>query len=364
MQQHNLKAGAGLLYIRPKLSKPTFTEVSRLVKTSLGAADQLSVATLNTAGADPGWDRGHVICSKRTKEKMYVESASVTDGAGGWDTSVIRGVDGTIPLSLGVDYRIDTGGLAYRIDDATPRGIDVITFTVDDVSLNTDIVPSRAYALRRSNSVGSLERMYEHITSTATSVSVKRNYEDKDTLFVDYAIVDNDFLFICSQDFFIPEIKSNLARYWKEIEFKDTLTISPEFEVVNTDSNRRKGPNFANQLGFKVKFANVITDPEFWLQLYPNLGGNTNAAPPGIDEHEGFNADTFFGEEMIGRQMYMRGREDSLNKQFQAYFYNATPATFGDLAMGTDQRMMETEFDCTTDLLMESVGTIRQLAQC
>lgn len=356
--RYNLKAGTGRLFVHAKPSDPSYTAFNTTART-----DNTAVTNTITLTSVTGLTVGSLMCVPRTGERFVVSTITATPGAEAI-TVASRGIDGTVAQAIPSGTYIAKIGNAFLTDvdiyqdDTTGLAIQL---TLSDPLFDVD----KEYVLRTERQYGE-ERMYLlDYDGSGLTIDVKRNINlakndnIANTIFTSYLI-------IVAENYDEPSLLAYRKSRWLELEFKDAVTITSAYDTVDTDSNLRIGPSFANHLRWSIQMNSVITDPGLQALLYANIERQTNASATVTgkpnQQDEGFDTTTFFGEQVTGIWLYLMGRESS--KQFQASFYECAIQNIGDITLGTDQRMQDLTFNCIHSVALGAPGVIRNPLSC
>lgn len=355
----SLKAGRGNARIT---DRPTAIALTAITGELSVALTDVAVAIVTTT--DIAAKVGDVLCFPRTREKVFVISAT---SATPFTTGVQRAVDGTTAQALPIGATVVKKNIGVRINDAAGYGIDAVTLTVDDGSANADLIDASYQVFRRGKDTGSAERLFI-ISHNATTLETKRNINlDKDAL-VSLSggiadIVDDEILFGAFEGYKAPE-SDTLRKLWYEAEVTNDISLMEGFDSINTESNLRTGTNFAGQSRFSVQLTLSITDPEFLAKLRPNRPLQINNASGTMQKDQGYSMRSYVGEEIEGIMVYITGREAITKNQLQILAYDAQLTEMGDISISDDQRTCQVTLMCSHWELADAPGYVRNPLQC
>lgn len=358
LNQYNLKAGDFFVYARP-----TVYEGARFVATSgvlTAAVDEAATSIVTVT--DISAEVGDVFCVARTKERMICTTATTTTP---FTTIFVRGVDGAEAQAIGAGYKISKVGHALR-NGAAVAVNGQTTLTIADYSANAEIVATDRLVLRRGFNIGSTERMsVQSLATTNLEVIRNINYHKDEWVLPDTSIAVDEFLFVCSEDWYPPEIQTWLdSQKYKLLENLGGVTITEEEATVETMSDQRRGDYYKEHKIITVAFDNPIVQAELLGLLNPNSPAVVGSAPSGVQDFVGVSLDTNKGEQCGAFTLFIKGRETIANNQLSVVLHKAERSASGDINGNSDQRKQSGTYVGAFSRAMGSVGFVRDPLVC
>ena len=367
-----LKAGQADIYIADKLVDPVFTQVTSTLDAALTAV--AATMTTPTAGGDPAYEIGMVLCIPSTNEKVVVDAA--TSGVGPYTTGIAyRGQDGTIATAAAAGATVKIVGFGAPVSGDVSSVDTTITLGAAVGSQMATAIGDPA--LWRASKSSPNKEIIESLQYNAgtPSLYVKRNYTLKKTAKLGINdsgnnFLDDEMMFVASNTFYDPTSQTYLDSQWRQIEVIDSITISEELENIETISNLRKGPNYNGMNFYSISGTFAITDPKFLGWMRGNVPTMTNAvSTAGTDTElqqidEGHSLDTYIGEKLEGVMFYIKGLEPTSERQFQFLAFSAEMTEKGEISMSNDQRGIDLTFICAAMPGLNGPGVLRNPQAC